>query len=95
MLFILDLPSITTNYNRHFHNQQHYTSTNMSSSNEPSQLNGQYNSVKGTVVEAIGNATGSTEWQTSGKQTHAEGEGEQKAAQAKGYVEGATDAIGE
>ncbi|CAO1623690.1 unnamed protein product [Sympodiomycopsis kandeliae] len=63
------------------------------SSNEPSQTSGQLHSAKGSAVEAIGNLTGSTEWQTSGKQEHAEGEGEIKAAQAKGYVEGAADQI--
>lgn len=60
----------------------------MSNSNEPSQASGQFHSVKGQAVEGIGNLTGSTEWQTSGKKEHAEGEGEQKAAQAKGYAEG-------
>jgi len=39
----------------------------------------------------IGNLTGSTEWQNSGKQVHAEGEGELKAAQAKAYGEGLVD----
>lgn len=53
------------------------------SSNEPSQLNGNLKSISGQVQEAIGNATGSQEWVNSGKKTHAEGEGEQKAAQAK------------
>jgi uncharacterized protein YjbJ (UPF0337 family) len=94
----------------------------MASSNEPSQLNGQFQSVKGTAEEIvsilyavallccpdtdadactysppttqIGNLTGSTEWQASGKKDHAAGESEIKAAQAKGYAEGLTDQVG-
>ena len=42
----------------------------------------------------IGNATGSQDWVQSGKQQHAEGEGELKAAQAKGYAEGLVDQVG-
>ncbi|KAG8919708.1 Chitin synthase, class 1 [Tulasnella sp. 417] len=41
----------------------------------------------------IGNATGAQSWINSGKQEHAEGEGEYKAAQAKGYVEGTADRL--
>lgn len=63
------------------------------SSNEPSQLSGQFHSAKGNVVDAIGNATGSTEWQKSGKEEHAAGEGEIKAAQAKQWAEGAADQV--
>lgn len=66
----------------------------MSGQNEPSQISGNIKSVQGQVVEQIGNLTGSTEWQQSGKQTHAEGEAEQKAAQAKAYAEGAADRVG-
>ncbi|KAI5886943.1 uncharacterized protein SCHCODRAFT_02085449 [Schizophyllum commune H4-8] len=62
-------------------------------SNEPSKTSGQYHSTKGNVVEAIGNATGLESWQTSGKQEHAEGEGEYNAARAKGYAEGTADRI--
>ncbi|TFL02356.1 hypothetical protein BDV98DRAFT_565692 [Pterulicium gracile] len=58
---------------------------------EPSKANGQFHSAKGTVVEAVGNVTGLQSWQTSGKQEHAEGEAEIKAAQAKGYAEGTAD----
>ena len=58
-----------------------------------SRTSGQYHSVKGTVVETIGNLTGSTSWQKSGKEEHAAGEVEANAAQAKGYVEGVTDRI--
>ena len=46
------------------------------------------------MVETIGNMTGATSWQQSGKEEHAAGEGEYKAAQAKGYAEGAMDRIG-
>lgn len=63
-------------------------------SNEPNKTSGQYHSTKGNVVEMIGNLTGAESWQTSGKQEHAQGEGEYKAAQAKGYAEGTMDRIG-
>ncbi|KAL1735012.1 hypothetical protein EV714DRAFT_201313 [Schizophyllum commune] len=62
-------------------------------SNEPSKTSGQFHSTKGNVVEAIGNATGLESWQMSGKQEHAEGEGEYNAARAKGYAEGTADRI--
>lgn len=65
----------------------------MSSSNEPSQLSGQFHSAKGSAVEAVGNAIGSQDWVQSGKTEHASGEGEIKAAQAKGYAEGLTDQV--
>lgn len=38
--------------------------------------------------------TGAQSWTQGGKEEHARGEGEYKAAQAKGYVEGATDTVG-
>ncbi|GLB45444.1 putative mismatched base pair and cruciform DNA recognition protein [Lyophyllum shimeji] len=66
----------------------------MSSNGSPNKTSGQLHSVKGTVVETIGNMTGSESWQTSGKQEHAEGEAETKAAQAKGYAEGTMDRLG-
>lgn len=49
--------------------------------------------MKGNVVETIGNVTGASSWQQSGKEEHAAGEGEYKAAQAKGYAEGTADRI--
>lgn len=50
--------------------------------------------MSGQVQEQIGNVTGSTDWQQSGKQQHSEGEAEIKAAQAKGYAEGVVDKVG-
>jgi uncharacterized protein YjbJ (UPF0337 family) len=41
----------------------------------------------------IGNVTGATSWQQSGKQEHAEGEAEYNLATAQGYVEGAADRV--
>ncbi|KAK7692939.1 hypothetical protein QCA50_004580 [Cerrena zonata] len=68
----------------------------MSSNNtgEPNKTTGQYHSTKGNVVETIGNLTGLQSWQQSGKEEHAQGETEYKAAQAKGYAEGVTDRVG-
>ena len=41
----------------------------------------------------VGNVTGATSWTQSGRQEHAAGEGEVKAAEAKGYAEGAVDRV--
>ncbi|KAL4250475.1 CsbD-like domain-containing protein [Abortiporus biennis] len=62
--------------------------------NEPSKTTGQYHSVKGNVVETVGNLTGAESWQTSGRDEHAQGEAEYKAAQAKCYAEGTIDRLG-
>ena len=59
-----------------------------------SKTTGQYHSLKGTAVEAIGNMTGLQSWQQSGKEEHAQGEAEYNAAQAKGYAEGTVDRMG-
>lgn len=61
--------------------------------NHCSKTTGQYHSLKGTVVEAIGNLTGSESWSKSGRDEHAQGEAEYNAAQAKGYAEGAVDRL--
>ncbi|KAI5120455.1 hypothetical protein M0805_008502 [Coniferiporia weirii] len=66
---------------------------NQNQTNEPNQTTGQYHSVKGTLVEAIGNATGAQTWVDSGKREHADGEAEWAAAQAKDYAEGVSDRV--
>ncbi|EDR07957.1 uncharacterized protein LACBIDRAFT_190777 [Laccaria bicolor S238N-H82] len=65
--------------------------TNNTTSGDPSKTSGKFHSAKGTAVETVGDLTGATSWQQSGKQEHAAGEGEYKAAQGKGYTEGTSD----
>jgi uncharacterized protein YjbJ (UPF0337 family) len=69
------------------------TSTSRLTDRPDSQTTGQYHSLKGTVVETIGNLTGSTDWQQSGREEHAAGEAEYNAARAKDYVDGAADRL--
>ncbi|KAF7979868.1 hypothetical protein HWV62_40637 [Athelia sp. TMB] len=64
------------------------------SSNGPDKTTGQFHSVKGTINETIGNLTGSTEWQRSGREEHQAGEAETEAARAQGWVEGTADRLG-
>lgn len=67
---------------------------NQTQNQEPSKLTGQFHSMKGSVVEAVGDATGASSWSQSGKEEHSRGEGEYTAAQAKGYMEGLTGRVG-
>ncbi|KAJ7167074.1 hypothetical protein C8R46DRAFT_270068 [Mycena filopes] len=60
---------------------------------DPSQTSGNFHSMKGTVVESVGNVTGLDSWKTSGKEEHAAGEAETKAAQTKAYGEGLGDRV--
>ncbi|KLO19999.1 hypothetical protein SCHPADRAFT_898064 [Schizopora paradoxa] len=69
------------------------SSSDNTSSNQPSQTNGQWNSVMGTAKEAFGNTTGLNSWTDAGKQQHADGEAEITAAKAQGYVEGTADRL--
>ncbi|KAF5356914.1 hypothetical protein D9756_006402 [Leucocoprinus leucothites] len=67
------------------------SSAQNTTSGDPSKASGQFHSAKGNVVEGVGNLTGMTSWQQSGKEEHAAGEAEINAAQAKGYAEGTVD----
>ncbi|KAJ7599372.1 hypothetical protein C8J56DRAFT_1158301 [Mycena floridula] len=69
------------------------SSTTDNNTPEPNKTTGQYHSVKGTIVETIGNLTGSKPWQDSGREEHVAGEAEYNAALAKGYIDGTVDRI--
>ncbi|KAF7327417.1 putative Hmp1-mismatch base pair and cruciform DNA recognition protein [Mycena kentingensis (nom. inval.)] len=62
-------------------------------SSDPNQTTGQFHSVKGNVVESIGNMTGATSWQQSGKEEHAAGETEYHAAKTKDWAHGVGDRV--
>lgn len=47
----------------------------------PSKVTGQYHSMKGSVVEVIGNTTGSQEWKEAGKREHEQGQRELEDAE--------------
>lgn len=59
-----------------------------------SKVTAQFHSTKGSIVESIGNMTGATSWQQSGKEEHAAGDAEYNASQAEGYDEGTADHVG-
>ncbi|KAF8069182.1 mismatched base pair and cruciform DNA recognition protein [Lyophyllum atratum] len=69
-------------------------SSSPSSSGEPSKVRGQFHSLKGSLVEAVGDVTGSESWKQSGRQERVQGEAEYRAAQTKEYAEGAIDRLG-
>jgi uncharacterized protein YjbJ (UPF0337 family) len=48
-----------------------------------SKLKGQFHSVKGTLVETIGEVTGAKSWSEAGREEYAKGEAEIRAAQEK------------
>ncbi|CUA74799.1 hypothetical protein RSOLAG22IIIB_11493 [Rhizoctonia solani] len=60
---------------------------------QPSKFNGQFHSIKGTLVEVIGNLFGWTSWTESGRKEHEAGEAETTAAQAQAFAEGTVDRI--
>jgi uncharacterized protein YjbJ (UPF0337 family) len=61
--------------------------------NEPSKTNAQYNQAAGAVKETVGHAVGNTNLEAKGNVQNTQGHGEQKAAETKGWVEGAVDAV--
>ena len=77
--YVITLPSISFT---------HFTDTSLFS-----KTTGQCHSIKGTLVEMVGNVTGSESWQKSGRDEHAAGEAEYDAAQVKEYAEGTLDRV--
>ncbi|KIO15945.1 hypothetical protein M407DRAFT_86612 [Tulasnella calospora MUT 4182] len=59
----------------------------------PSKTTGQKNSMLGSVKETVGNIFGARDMAQRGREQHAAGEGEIKAAKAQGYVEGTSDRV--
>jgi len=59
----------------------------------PSKPAGQLHSVKGTVVETVGNLTGSANLQQSGREEHAAGETEVTAANTKLQTDAVKDKV--
>eukprot|EP00299_Pterocystis_sp_00344_P000857 c10450_g1_i1.p3 GENE.c10450_g1_i1~~c10450_g1_i1.p3 ORF type:complete len:113 (-),score=15.58 c10450_g1_i1:77-382(-) len=65
----------------------------MSSTGDHSKASGQTNSILGNIQETLGNLVGSNDTAKDGAKRHAEGEGEYKAAQTEGWVEGVGDRV--
>ncbi|KXN65382.1 hypothetical protein CONCODRAFT_44527 [Conidiobolus coronatus NRRL 28638] len=62
-------------------------------SNDPSKTDANYNKGMGSAKEGLGSALGSKEMQAKGDVQNKEGHGEQKAAETKGWVQGAMDNV--
>ncbi|KAK9814105.1 hypothetical protein WJX72_000742 [[Myrmecia] bisecta] len=60
---------------------------------EPSKTSGNIKKATGAVKENVGSAIGNEQMQAEGGAKRAEGHGEVKTAQAKGYAEGAGDSL--
>jgi uncharacterized protein YjbJ (UPF0337 family) len=62
-------------------------------SSDPSKTNANYNKAMGSAKEGLGSTVGNTEMQAKGNVQNKEGHGEQKAAETKGWVQGAMDTV--